>query len=82
MVLKPRKYMGQSLVSTSRKKKQPIALRSSSYTRACAVVTKILQHLDICPQDLPAMLKDVTSFEDMGEVIDLGRCLSEFTHTV
>ncbi|KAG1890735.1 uncharacterized protein F5891DRAFT_1197815 [Suillus fuscotomentosus] len=82
MVLKPRKYMGQSLVTTSHKKKQPIALRSSSYTRACAVVTKILQHLDICPQDLPAMLKDLTSFEDMGEVIDLGRCLSEFTHTV
>jgi hypothetical protein len=82
MVLKPRKYTGRSLVSTSRKKKKPIALRSSSYNCARAVVTKILQHLDICPQDLPARLKDLTSFEDMGEVIDLGRCFPEFTHTV
>ncbi|KAG1845815.1 hypothetical protein F4604DRAFT_1936726 [Suillus subluteus] len=80
MVLKPRMYLAQRPSSKSRKKKQPVALRSPSYTRAYAVVTKILQHLDICPQDLPDILRGRTSVVEVGDVVDLGSCLLEFTH--
>ncbi|KAG1785190.1 uncharacterized protein HD556DRAFT_1314454 [Suillus plorans] len=78
--LNPRKLLARSPASMSSKKKKPVALQSPSYTRAYAVVMKILQHLDICPQDLPDILRGHTSVAEVGEVVDLGSCLLEFTH--
>ncbi|KAG2045887.1 hypothetical protein BDR06DRAFT_965536 [Suillus hirtellus] len=80
MVLNPRKLPARRSAFMSGKKKKPVALRSPSHTRAYAVITKILQHLDICPQDLPDILRGRTSGVEVGEVVDLGNCLLEFTH--
>lgn len=57
-----------------------MTLQSSSHNCAYAIITKILQHLDICLQDLPDIMTRHTSVVEAGEIVDLGGCLLEFTH--
>jgi hypothetical protein len=59
-----------------------MASRSSSYIQAYTVVTKILQHLDICAEDLPDMMRHRTLVVEVGKVVDLDDCLLEFTHAM
>jgi hypothetical protein len=82
MVLSPGKYVAQGSGSTSHKKKQPEAIRSTSRSLAEEIVQKILQHLNVGTGDLSDVLRASPSTVYAGEPVDLGNCLIGFTRKV